>query len=274
MNTQIIVIEPPRRLNLPRWGDLWQAREVVVRLSQRDIIVRYRQTVLGVAWVIIQPVLSAGIFSIVFGTVAKLSSGGLPYFLFSLGGMLAWNLFSNTLTRAAGSLLANQSLVAKVFFPRLLVPISTAASVLLDFVVGLAVAVILLFVYRVNPGWPVLLVPVWAVLISMLGMGIGMAASALMVKYRDVGYVLPWLTQILLYAAPVAYALSAVPSNLRWLFEINPITWFLEAFRWSLLGAEAPPAWQILGLVVLSFGVLFLGAVYFQSHEREFADII
>jgi lipopolysaccharide transport system permease protein len=274
MNTQTIIIEPPRRLNLPRLIELWQAREVVVRLAQRDIIVRYRQTVLGIAWVIIQPVLSAGIFSLVFGTVAKLSSDGFPYFLFSLGGLLAWNLFANTLTRAAGSLLANQSLVSKVFFPRLLVPISAAASVLLDFLVGLGLAIILLFVYRVNPGWPILLIPVWMLLIAMLGVGIGTAASALMVKYRDVGYVLPWLTQILLYAAPVAYALSAVPANLRWLFEINPITWFLEAFRWSLLGATAPPAWQVIGLVALSIVVLFLGVLYFQSHEREFADLI
>jgi lipopolysaccharide transport system permease protein len=274
MNTQVIIIEPPRRLNLPRWSELWQAREVAVRLSQRDIIVRYRQTVLGVAWVVVQPVLSAGIFSVVFGTVAHLSSGGLPYFLFSLGGMLAWNLFANTLTRASGSLLANQSLVAKVFFPRLLVPISTAASVFLDFAVGLVLAIILLFVYHVNPGWPVLLVPVWAVLIALFGVGIGTATSALMVKYRDVGYVLPWLVQILLYAAPVAYALSAVPARLRWLFDLNPITWFLEAFRWSLLGAEAPPPWQIVGLIVISLLVFFLGALYFQSHEREFADII
>jgi lipopolysaccharide transport system permease protein len=274
MSLQTIVIEPTGRLNLPRVDELWRSREVVVRLGQRDIIVRYRQTVLGVVWVILQPVLSAGIFSLVFGTVAKLSSDGFPYFLFSLGGMLAWNLFANTLSRASASLLSNQSLVAKVFFPRLLVPISTAASVLLDFSVGLLLGIVLLFVYHVNPGWPVLLIPVWALLVAMLGMGIGTAASALMVKYRDVGYVLPWLVQILLYAAPVAYALSAVPTNLRWLFEINPITWFLEAFRWSLLGAEAPPLWQVFGLVVVSCLVFFLGILYFQSHEREFADII
>lgn len=268
------VIEPPRRLNLPRWRDLWQAREVVARLAQRDIIVRYRQTVLGAAWVIIQPVASAGVFSLVFGTVAKLSSDGLPYFLFSLAGMLAWNLFNGTLTRASGSLVSNQALVSKVFFPRILVPISTAASVLLDFVVGLGVGVILLFVYRVNPGWPVLLIPVWAILIAMIGLGIGMAAAAMTVKYRDVGYVLPWLLQILLYASPVAYALSSVPDRLRWVFDINPITWFLEAFRWSLVGTAAPPAWQIGGLVAVAVLVFFLGALYFQSHEREFADVI
>jgi lipopolysaccharide transport system permease protein len=268
------VVEPPRRLNLPRPADLWQAREVVVRLAQRDIIVRYRQTVLGVAWVIIQPVLSAGVFSLVFGTVAKLSSDGLPYFLFSLAGMLPWNLFNGALQRASGSLLGNQALVSKVFFPRVLVPLSTAASVLMDFVIGLAVAIVLLFVFRVNPGWPVLLIPVWVLLITLLGMGIGMATSAMIVRYRDVGYVLPWLLQILLYGSPVAYALTSVPAGLRWLFEINPITWFLEAFRWSLVGTGAPPLWQILALIGAAGVVFFAGLLYFQSHEREFADII
>jgi lipopolysaccharide transport system permease protein len=271
---RITVVEPPRRLNLPRLSDLWQAREVVLRLAQRDIIVRYRQTVLGVAWVILQPIASAGVFSLVFGTVAKLSSDGLPYFLFSLAGMLPWNLFNGALGRASSSLLANQSLVSKVFFPRVLVPLSTAASVLLDFVVGLAVGVVLLFVFQVNPGWPVLLLPVWTLLITMLGMGIGMATSAMIVRYRDVGYVLPWLLQILLYASPVAYALSSVPDRLRWLFDINPITWFLESFRWSLVGTAAPPLWQMGGLVIVSVGVFLLGLVYFQSREREFADII
>ncbi|WP_022882136.1 ABC transporter permease [Gryllotalpicola ginsengisoli] len=271
---ETFVIEPPRRLNLPRWAILWRARDVVTRLAQRDIIVRYRQTVLGAAWVIIQPVMSAGVFSLVFGTVAHLSSDGLPYFLFSLAGTLAWNLFNNTLTRASGSLLQNQALVSKVFFPRILVPISTAASTLLDFGVGLGVAIILLFVYGVNPGWPVLLLPVWSALIAVIAIGVGLVTAAMTVKYRDVGYVLPWATQILLYASPVAYTISSVPSGLRWVFEANPITWFLEAFRWSLVGTEAPPLWQIGGLVVFAFGVLFVGVVYFQSHEREFADVI
>ncbi len=269
-----VVIEPPRRLNLPRWSELWQAREVVVRLAYRDIIVRYRQTILGVAWVIIQPVMSAGIFSLVFGTVAKLSSDGLPYFLFSLAGMLAWNLFNGALTRASASLVANQALVSKVFFPRILVPISTIASVMLDFVVGLALAIVLLFVYGVNPGWPILLIPVWVVLIAMLGIGIGTAAAAMMVRYRDIGYILPWLLQIILYASPVAYSIQSIPKHLKWIFAANPITWLLDAFRWSLVGTTAPPLWQIISLCVVSVVLLFLGVLYFQSHEREFADMI
>jgi lipopolysaccharide transport system permease protein len=188
--------------------------------------------------------------------------------------MLAWNLFNGSLGRAAGSMVGNQSLVQKVFFPRLLVPISSLASVVLDFLVALVLAVVLLFVYGINPGWAVLLLPVWVLLILMIGTGIGLAAAAYMVKYRDVGYVLPWLVQILLYASPVAYALSSVPEDLRWLFDINTVTWFLETFRWSLLGTDLPPTWQVVALFVAAPMILLAGTLVFQKNEREFADFI
>jgi lipopolysaccharide transport system permease protein len=271
---QRTVITPPGRLNLPAWRELWNAREVAVRLALRDIIVRYRQTIFGITWVVAQPLVSAGIFTIVFGEIAGLSTGKIPTFLFTLAGMLAWNLFNGSLGRASGSMVGNQSLVQKVFFPRLLVPISSLASVVLDFLVALALAVVLLFVYGINPGWAVLLLPVWVLLILLIGTGIGLAAAAYMVKYRDVGYVLPWLIQILLYASPVAYALSSVPENLRWLFDINPVTWFLEGFRWSLLGTDFPPTWQVVALVVAAPLIFLAGTLVFQKNEREFADFI
>ncbi|ARU50635.1 lipopolysaccharide transport system permease protein [Cellulosimicrobium cellulans] len=271
---QRTVITPPGRLNLPAWRELWNAREVAVRLALRDIIVRYRQTIFGITWVVAQPLVSAGIFTIVFGEIAGLSTGKIPTFLFTLAGMLAWNLFNGSLGRASGSMVGNQSLVQKVFFPRLLVPISSLASVVLDFLVALALAVVLLFVYGINPGWAVLLLPVWVLLILLIGTGIGLAAAAYMVKYRDVGYVLPWLIQILLYASPVAYALSSVPENLRWLFDINPVTWFLEGFRWSLLGTDFPPTWQVVALVVAAPLIFLGGTLVFQKNEREFADFI
>ncbi|WP_426309404.1 ABC transporter permease [Cellulosimicrobium sp. E-16] len=271
---QRTVITPPGRLNLPSWRELWSAREVAVRLALRDVIVRYRQTIFGITWVIAQPLVSAGIFTIVFGEIAGLSTGKIPTFLFTLAGMLAWNLFNGSLGRASGSMVGNQSLVQKVFFPRLLVPISSLASVVLDFLVALALAVVLLFVYGINPGWAVLLLPVWVLLILLIGTGIGLAAAAYMVKYRDVGYVLPWLIQILLYASPVAYALSSVPENLRWLFDINPVTWFLEGFRWSLLGTDFPPTWQVVALVVAAPLIFLAGTLVFQKNEREFADFI
>lgn len=269
------VITPPQRIDLPRWGELWGSREVAVRLAQRDLIVRYRQTILGVGWVLLQPLVSAGVFTIVFGGVAKLQGPeGIPYFVFSLAGMLAWNLFNGSLGRVSGSMVGNGSLIQKVYFPRLLVPLSSLASLLIDFVVALVLTVVLLVVFRINPGWPVLLLPVWVLLALALGTGIGAAAAAYMVKYRDVGYVLPWFTQVLLYASPVAYTLATVPERLRWIFEINPVTWLLESFRWSLLGTDAPPAWQVAGLVAVTLVVLLLGTLIFQRNEREFADYI
>ncbi|GAA4345791.1 ABC transporter permease [Microbacterium rhizosphaerae] len=268
------IITPPGRLALPPWRELWEAREVAMRFGQRDIVLRYRQTLIGVAWVLIQPLASAGIFAIVFGAVAKLPSGGVPYFLFSYMSMLAWTLFASTVSRAAPSLVANQALVSKVFFPRMLMPVSTAASTLLDFGVGFALGVILLFIYRVNPGWPVLLVPVWVVIFVAVALGIGLAASAWMVKYRDVQYILPWVLQVALYATPVAYATDAVPANLRPLFLANPLAWMLDGFRWSVLGTAMPPAWQLIGSAVVAVLVLLLGATTFQRYERSFADLI
>jgi lipopolysaccharide transport system permease protein len=269
-----ILIRPPGRLNLPQWRELWEAREVLYRFGVRDIVLRYRQTAIGVAWVVLQPLVAAGIFSIVFGQVAGLPTGGVPYFLFSFAGMLAWNVFNNVVSRSSTSLVANQALVSKVFFPRLVVPLSSVISVLLDFVVAFAMYVVLLLVLRVAPGWQVLLTPVWLLITLMLACGIGVAASAVTVKYRDVTYVLPWILQILLYATPIAYALSAVPQNLKWLFELNPLTWLMEVVRWSTLGQPMPPVWQLVALPVTALIVFFGGIVVFQSYERGFADVI
>lgn len=273
-NHDRIVITPPGRLNLPPWREIWRAREVAVRLAQRDVIVRYRQTIFGVAWVILQPLAGAGIFTIVFGVIADLSTEGVPTFVFTLAGMLAWNLFNGALGRSSSSMVSNQSLVQKVFFPRLLVPISSLASIVLDFLVGFSLLVVLMIIFGIAPGWQILLLPVWIVLTLLLGVGFGLAAAAYLVKYRDVGYVLPWFMQVLMYASPLAYALSAVPQNLRWLFEINPVTWFLEAFRWSTLGTAMPPVWQLVAIAVAGPLVFFLGTLVFQKNEREFADYI
>ncbi|GAA1988058.1 ABC transporter permease [Isoptericola halotolerans] len=272
-----VVITPPGRLGLPRWRELWAAREVMYRFGLRDVLLRYRQTAVGVAWVVIQPLLGAGIFALVFGAVAGLPTNGVPYFLFSFMGMLAWNLFSQTIARSSASLVANQALVAKVFFPRLLVPLSSSLGVLLDYAVALALGALLLVVYGVNPGWAVLLLPVWTLLLLLFALGIGIAASAVQVKYRDVGYVMPWLLQMGLYATPVAYSVEAtqdLPPAAQWLFQANPLTWFLEAYRWSLLGQQVPPTWQIVGMVVSSLLVLLGGILVFQRYERQFADVI
>ena len=268
------VITPPGRFAFPPWRELWEAREVAFRFGQRDIVLRYRQTFIGIAWVLIQPLATAGIFSLVFGAVAQLPTGGVPYFLFSFMSMLAWTLFSSTVSRAAPSLVANQALVSKVFFPRMLVPLSTAGSTLLDFGVGFLLGIVLLVIYRVNPGWPVLLVPVWVLVFAATALGIGLAASAWMVKYRDVQYVLPWLLQVGLYATPVAYSTDAVPEALRPLFLANPLAWMMDGFRWSVLGTAMPPTWQLVGSLIAAVVVFFAGATIFQRYERVFADLI
>ncbi|MHA7985504.1 ABC transporter permease [Rathayibacter sp. CAU 1779] len=268
------IIRPPGRFNLPPWREFWEAREVLYRFGIRDLVLRYRQTAIGVAWVVLQPIASAGIFAVIFGQVAKLPSGGVPYFLFSFAGMLAWTAFNSVVSRSSGSLVSNQALVSKVFFPRLLVPLSSVISVLIDFAVAFIMLVVLLFIYGVNPGWPIVLTPVWLLITLMLACGLGVAASAITVTYRDVAYILPWVLQILLYATPIAYSLSAVPSNLRWLFELNPLTWLMETVRWTLIGQPMPAAWELIALPVTAVVVLFAGVLVFQRYERGFADVI
>lgn len=269
-----IVITPPSRFGFPHVHELWEAREVFWRFGTRDVLLRYRQTVVGIAWVVLQPLVAAGIFSIVFGSVAKLPSSGMPYFVFSFAGLAGWNLTSSVISRAAPSLVANQSLVSKVFFPRLLVPLSATLSALLDFGVTLCLMIVLLFVYGINPGWPILLLPLWVALTLLLSTGVGVAAAALTVPYRDVNYVLPWLVQIGMYITPVAYSLSAAPASVRWIFTINPFSWLMEGYRWSLLGLDAPTPAEFLGLILVSIAVFLGGTLLFQRFERSFADVI
>lgn len=269
-----VVITPPGRLHLPALGALWEAREVLLRFGSRDVTLRYRQTGLGVAWVILQPLMGAGAFALVFGGVAKLPSDGLPYFVMSFAGMLAWNTFAGIIGRGSGSLVGNAALISKVYFPRILVPLSTICSVLVDLCVGFCFFVFLLVLYGIRPGWAILLLPVWIVILVAMACGVAVAASALMVKYRDVNYVLPVIIQTLLYATPVAYSLSAVPERYRGLFNLNPLTWVMQEFRWSLLGQAAPALWQVGASFAAAAVLLLAGTVVFERMERGFADVI
>lgn len=269
-----IVITPPGRFRLPSITHMWEAREIITNLGRRDITLRYRQTALGIVWVILQPLLAAGVFTLVFGRVARLSSGGVPYFVFSFAGMMAWNMISGVIGRGSTALVAYQALVSRVFFPRIMVPLSTLCSTLVDFFVSLCMLTVLLVVYRVNPGWPIVLTPVWAVSALLFAGGIGTVCSALMVRYRDIQYVVPFALQLLLYATPIAYSVDAVPQKYRILFDINPVAWILQDFHWSLLGATSPPLWQMAGSVGVAILVFFAGAVIFEQMERGFADFI
>jgi lipopolysaccharide transport system permease protein len=260
-----------RALNL---RELWQYRDLLFSFATRDIMLRYRQTALGAAWVVIQPLLTAGILSFVFNRVAKLPTDGIPPFVFSFAGMLAYNAFANTLSKASACMVQNAQMISKVFFPRIILPLSTILSTLVDFSVALGMMAVLLLKYQIFPGIGILLLPVWLLLILALAVGLGLFAAALTVTYRDVQYIVPVLMQLLLYATPVAYAVSNVPKRFHTLFFLNPLSGLIEAFRWSLLGHGHLPAWMIAYSVAFSLAALLAGALYFVRVERRFADVI
>lgn len=269
-----LVIRPPGRFTTVRLRELWEFRDLGIRFAARDITLRYRQTALGVIWVVAQPLMAAGVFAFVFGKVAALPSEGVPYFLYAYAGMLAWTLVSNTLSKFSTSLVGNSGLVSKIYFPRLMLPLATIGSSMLDFGVALVMMAVLMAVAGHLPGLAVLLLPVWVALILMLGTGVGLTAAALMVKYRDVGYVLPVLTQLLLYATPIAYSLGRVPHDALTWVKLNPLTGVIVGLRWSLLGTAEPDLLSVTSSVVGGSVLLALGLVVFTRMERQFADVI
>jgi len=276
MTTKPLLTIKPRRSWLPtNPRELWSFRELMVRFAARDITLRYRQTLLGAIWVVLVPLLGAGVLSFVFGGVADLQGPpGIPYFVFTLAGMVAWTVFSQVVTRSSGSLVGNAGLVGKVYFPRLLLPISTVLSTLVDAAVSLALLVVLLLASGVRPGVGVVTFPLWFALVVFLALGVGLAFGALMVRFRDVQYVLPVGIQFLLFASPVAYTLESVPESAQTLYELNPLTGLLEGMRWSLIGTERPDTWVLVYAGVTSLVVLAVGTIIFTRMEREFADVI
>lgn len=265
------VITPPGRFSFPRVSELWEGREVAYRFGARDVTLRYRQTLLGVVWVILQPLLTAAIFTLVFNRVAHLSSGGVPYILLAFVGLLGWNLFNGIILRAQASLVANRDLVSKVFFPRMLVPLAAVYSNLVDLAVSTVFLFVLMAVYGVRPGVALVLAPVWVLMVTLLASGAGVVSAGLTVRYRDVNYFVPFMLQFLLFASPVGY----LPlEKYRLLYDVNPLTWLLTEFRWSFLNMAAPPAWQIVLSLVVPVAVFVLGTVLFEQMERGFADVI
>ena len=274
-----LTIRPSSRWSALNLAEVWQFRDLLMTLAARDVKLRYRQTAIGAAWVIIQPLLAAGIFSFVFNRIAGLSTDGIPGIVFTFAGMLAWSVFANTLGKSSGVLVGNSQLVSKVYFPRLVLPLSTVFSTLIDFGVALIMMGVLMAIYHVVPHWSLLLLPVWLLLMLMLSLGIGLVAAAAMVQYRDVGYVLPVVTQFLQYASPVAYSTSIIVHKLHshaYLYFLNPLASLLEAFRWSMLGLNAGAVhWHfVIYAAVLSVAVFVGGAFQFKKMERRFADVI
>lgn len=268
------VIRPRRGWAWPHLGELWRYRDLLGILSARDVKLRYRQTALGAAWVVLQPLLGAGAFAFLFGTVADLPTGGLPPMLFSYAGLLGWNAFATILTKCGNSLLTNTQLVSKIWFPRLLLPMSTVPPVLLDFAVALVVMSLLYAVFGVVPPLTILVLPFWLLGVVLLAVGAGLVTSALAVRYRDVQYVVPVALGLLVFATPVGYARDAVPESARLLFSVNPMVGYLEGFRWSLLpGMEVSPG-AVAYSAAVTVVVLLAGVLAFTRMERRFADVI
>lgn len=269
-----LTIRPSRGWVALDIGELWNFRDLLVTLAGRDLKLRYKQTALGVIWVVLQPLMGAVIFAFVFGSVAKLPSGGVPYLVFSFAGLLGWNYFSGVLTKVSGCLVGNAHLISKVFFPRLVLPLSTIGSTLVDFAVAAGMMGVLLAIYRIVPSPLLLLFPLWMVLLTAIAMGVGLITAALAVSYRDIQYIVPVFTQFLLYASPVAYSVEAVPARLRWIYLLNPLTPPLEAMRASLLGTKFPGAQPLAIALVWAVGLLLVGLFSFRRMERSFADVI
>jgi lipopolysaccharide transport system permease protein len=259
-------------LELP---EIVEFRDLLLELARRDIKLRYRQTLLGIGWVLLQPLFAAAMLTFAFGVVAGLKAEGTSSFLFTYAGLLVWNAFAWTLSKASLSMVGNAYLVSKVYFPRLILPLSGTLSTLLDFSVSLSVLVLGLAVLHIWPGWPLLLLPVWILLVICLALGAGLIAAALTVRYRDIQHILPILIPFLLYASPVAYQVEHIPVQYQSLFYlINPLAGLMGGFRWSTLGTPIPPVLYLMWSTALSIAMFLFGAAVFRRTERQFADVI
>jgi lipopolysaccharide transport system permease protein len=258
------------------WADLWRYRELFAILAWRDLAVRYKQTVIGVAWAVVRPLLTVAVFTLVFGRVAKLpSEGAAPYAVMVFAGMIAWTLISTILSEASNSLVMNSSLIGKVYFPRLIVPSATIVVALVDALVTLALLLVMMLWYRFLPDWRVVFLPAFFVLAILASLGPALLMAAMNVRYRDFRYIIPFVLQFGVYVSPVGFASARVPEEWRLLYNLNPAVGVIDGFRWALLRGEA--SFYLPGFL-LSLGVtavlLIVGVVYFRATERTFADLI
>ena len=258
------------------WRDLWRYRELFQVLAWRDLAVRYKQTVIGVAWAVVRPVLTMAIFTVIFGRVAKLpTEGSAPYALMVFAGMLPWMFFSTAISDASASLVSSANLISKVYFPRLIVPAATIIVAFVDFLIGLFLMALLMLWYRFTPGWEIIALPPLIAMAIAASLGPGLWITAVNVRYRDFRYVIPFLVQFGMYVSPVGFSSSIVPEKWRLLYSLNPMVGVIDGFRWALLGGETPIYWPgfLMSLFVITF-FLWFGIRQFRKLERSFADLI
>lgn len=257
------------------WRDLWRYRELFYFLAWRDILVRYKQTAIGVLWALIRPFLTMVVFTVVFGNLAKLPSGGVPYPILVFSAMLPWQFFANSLSECSGSLLTNSNLISKVYFPRLIVPVSAVMVSFVDFLISGMILLGLMIWYNFVPSWRIMTLPFFIAIAFVAAIGVGLWLASLNVEYRDFRYIVPFIVQFGLYISPVGFSSSIVPEQWRSLYSLNPMVGVIDGFRWAILGGDfdlyLPGFLLSLGLVIL---LLVSGIWYFRKMERTFADVI
>lgn len=269
-----IAIKPIKGLVALKLRELWQYRDLLYILTWRDIKVRYKQTLFGVAWAIVQPLAMMLIFTIFFGILGSVATGGIPYPLFSYAALVPWTLFANSITKASNSLVADANLIQKIYFPKLLIPMASVLAPLVDFLFSLVVLIGLMFYYHYIPTLAILYLPLFLIMGMMLALGVGFWLSAINVEYRDIAFATPFLIQLWLFASPIIYSVDFIPARFQVVYSIlNPMVGIINGFRWCLLGID-PPSYMTIASVGVILIVFITGAYYFRYRERTFADVV
>ena len=273
--TQSILTIEAGRSERHYWRDLWLYRELFYFLAWRDILVRYKQTVIGFAWTLLRPLLTMLAFTLVFGGLAKLPSNNVPYPILVFAALLPWQFFSNAFSEAGNSLIVNSNMISKVYFPRLIIPASAVIVSLVDFFISGLILIALMFWYGYVPDWHIVMLPLFIAIAFAAAMGAGLWIAALNVKYRDFRYIIPFVVQLSLYVSPVGFSSSIVPDEWRLLYSVNPMVGVIDGFRWAILGEDAGFYWPGFVLSIVLVAVLLgTGVIYFRRSERRFADLI
>jgi lipopolysaccharide transport system permease protein len=257
------------------WKDLWRYRELFYFLAWRDILVRYKQTTLGIAWALIRPLLTMLVFTVVFSKLAKLPSGSIPYPLLILAAMLPWQFFASAVSESGNSLISNANMISKIYFPRLVIPTASVIVSFVDFIISGVLIFMMMLWYGFTPDWRLLSLPLLMLLVFLTALGAGLWMAALTVKYRDFRYITPFIVQMGLYVSPVGFSSTIVPGQWRLLYSINPMVGIIDGFRWALLAGQTPLYWPGLLLsLAVTLVLLISGTIYFRKTERSFADLI
>ena len=270
MTTRIITAR--RGWHWPDLRELWQFRELLWILILRDVRVRYKQTVIGVAWVVIQPVMTMIVFTFIFGRLARLPSDGLPYPVFVFTALLPWQLFARALTQGSASMVTMGGMMGKVYFPRMIAPLASVLSGVIDFLIGFVVLLLLMAWYGASPGWQVVYAPAFVLLALTAALAVSLWLSAINTEYRDVQHAMPFITQIWLFLTPIVYPVSVVPDQWRWLFVLNPLVSVVEGFRWTLVGGPAPDGLTLAVSTTVTLLLMVGGLIYFSRFEKNFVD--